>query len=278
MRNGGAKRPNAARSAGDIHSAIRNLQSAIAGFTLIEVLVASAILAFLLVVFLSVASFSSQAWRSSQQKMEEFSTARIVMNRIRSDIESMVVRPDLPLFPDNKMGFMTAKRGVTANTNARSLSYVEYAPNSNQIILSSRPYALESDAPPFSTNSVISAPSTGITNVALASGVIGFTNSYLNRDGTWSTTFSSKYNNNTATNPTVAVRVSLLLVSSEGLKHLQSTEKLSAVSTAMAGALTSDTTKSPEEQWNSAIKVGGDIDIPTASSLRAFERVFFLPN
>lgn len=280
MQNGGAKRPSAARGAGNIHSSFSILHSA---FTLIEVLVASAILAFLLVVFLSVASFASQAWRGSQQKMEEFSTARIVMNRIRSDIESIVIRPDLPLFPSNDMGFMTAKRGLTADTNARLLSYVEYGFNSNQLSISNLPYTFATNnSPPFSTNFPVPIPpdfASRVTNNTLANGVIGFQRSYLSKNGTWSTNFNSRYDTNTtnATNATVAVRVSLLVVSSEGLKHLQNTGKLSAVSAAMANTLTS-ATNSPEEQWNSAIKVGGEIDIPTASSLRAFERVFFLPN
>ncbi len=270
-----------------MHSSFSILHSA---FTLIEVLVASAILAFLLVVFLSVASFSSQAWRGSQQKMEEFSTARIVMNRIRSDIESMVIRPDLPLFPNNAMGFMTAKRGMTADTNARSLCYVVYGTNANQLIISNLPYTFNGDKPPFdATNFPVPAPTNSVNDYAtntLASGVIGFQTAFLNKitqtNGASSNVWSSEFNKyaistNSATTNTVAVRVSLLVVSSEGLKHLQNTGKLGDVSTAMASALTS-TTNSPEEQWNSAIKVGGAIDIPTASSLRAFERVFFLPN
>lgn len=241
------------------------------GFTLIEVLVASAILAFLLVVFLSVASFSSQAWRGSQQKMEEFSTARIVMNRIRSDIESIVIRPDLPLFPNNTMGFMTAKRG---NTNdARLLSYVEYSTNANQVILSSRAYNLQNE-PPFSTNSLVPAPPT-TSSSTLAGGVIGFTNTYLNKDGTWSAIFNSKYHTNTtiSTNPTVAVRVSLLVVSSDYLKATQFTNDMTLT----------DGVTSGEEQWNAAINQGNDmkgrkLDLRAARSLRAFERVFFLPN
>jgi len=274
-RKWGAKRPTAARGAGVSHSAFRIPHSAFEGFTLIEVLVASAILAFLLVVFLSVASFASQAWRGSQQKMEGFSTARIVMNRIRSDLESIVIRPDLPLFPDNKMGFMTVKRGMTADTNARLLSYVAYEMDANRIMLRSLPYTFAGDPPPFST---VSAPTTTPGKV-LANGVIGFTNSYLSRDGTWSDTFYSKYDTSSAnaTNPTVAVRVSMLLVSSEGLKHLQNTGKLTNATTKMALA---SATNSPEEQWNNKINEGTNesIDLPTIRSLRAFERVFFLPN
>jgi len=283
MENGVTRRPNAAQSAGELTSNF-GLPTSNFAFTLIEVLVASAILAFLLVVFLSVASFSSQAWRGSQQKMEEFSTARIVMNRIRSDIESMVIRPDLPLFPNNEMGFMTAKRG---NTNAaRLLNYVEYGLNSsNQVVLKSKPYVLE-DNPPFSTNQIIPAPATTTINV-LASGVVGFQTSYLNKitetngisSSVWSSEFNKYvFNTNSPTTNTVAVRVSLLVVSSEGLKHLQNTGKLSAVTGEMTYPTNSVNEKSPEEYWNSAIKVGGKIDIPTASSLRAFERVFFLPN
>jgi len=240
------------------------------GFTLIEVLVASAILAVMLVVFLSVSNYASQAWKGSQEKMEEFSTARVVMNRIRADLESIIIRQDLPLFPNNAMGFMTVKRGVSSDANTRQLSYVEYAANSsNQIVRSSRAYLLTGDVPPFSTNSSIPAPTTTDIN-PLASGVIGFQSVFLNKDGTWSTNFNS-------TN-SVAVRVSLLVVSSDGLKYLQNAGRLSAVTAAMAltSADITNSTNSPEGIWND--RIGPGMDSKTARSLRAFERLFFLPN
>jgi len=290
IRNRKSAIASAARGAGVSHFAFRSQVSdfriQLSAFTLIEVLVASAILAFLLVVFLSVASFASQAWRGSQQKMEEFSTARIVMNRIRSDLESIVIRPDLPLFPSNAMGFMSAKRGMTTNTDARLLSYVAYGMDaSNRLVLTNLPYTFSSGSPPFSTNFPVPLPAnfgSDATNNVLANGVIGFQKSFLNKNGDWGTNFNSKYDTNSAnaTNPTVAVRVSLLLVSSEGLKHLQNTDNLSDVSGEMAlsTSQTIDPNKSPEVYWNEKIQVGGNIDLPTARSLRAFERVFFLPN
>lgn len=267
--------------------AIRNPQSAFAGFTLIEVLVASAILAFLLVTFLSISSYASQAWKSSQQKMEEFSTARVVLNRIRSDLETIVIRPDLPLFPNNTVGFMTLKRGV--GTDPRLLSYVEYSTNSsNQVIRASHAYSLTSDPPPFSTNSTIPSPGT-TTNNSLANGIIGFQTSYLSKNGSWTTSFNSKYDTNTsiATNSTVAVRVSLVMVSSEGLRHLQDTGKLADLAGYMSdpGLTTAATspTNSPEGYWNNEkINKGTNssigMDLPTIRSLRTFERVFFLPD
>lgn len=249
-----------------------------AAFTLIELLVSSAILALMLVVFLSISNYASQAWKGSQEKMEEFSTARIAMNRIRADLETAVIRPDLPLFPANAMGFMTMKRGMI--DDPRLLCYVEYVTNaSNQLIQKSQAYTLD-NAPPFSTNSSIDAPTTAIVN-NLADGVVGFQVAYLNRDKTsgaltWTNKFASKFETNSVA--TVAVRVSLAIVSSQGLKYLQDTGKLAGVTQAMAGALT-DPANSAEVQWNSKINAGdAAIDHKTAGSLRTFERVISLPD
>jgi type II secretory pathway pseudopilin PulG len=244
--------------------------SPLSAFSLLEMLVASAILALLLLVFLSVSDYASKAWKGSQEKMEEFSTARIVMNRLRADVETIVLRPDLPLFPGNVMGFMTVKRGVISDP--RLLSYVEYGTNANnQLTRASRAYAWD-DPPPFSTNSVMSAPATTTTN-SLADGVVGFQTTFLNKDGTWSTSF-------VGTN-SIAVRVSLLVVSRDGLKLLGNTGKLSALAGAVAltPAQATDPDKSPEEVWDSLISTGSPgIDPMAARSLRAFERLFFLPS
>lgn len=240
-------------------------------FTLIEVLVASAILAMLLVVFLSMSNYASQAWKSSQEKMEEFSTARVAMNRMRADFGSIILRPDLPVFPSDAegIGFMTMTRGIA--TNVRPLSYVEYYTNSsNQLVRASLAYAFE-DNPPFSTNSPVPAPTT--TNASpLAEGVIGFKTAFLNKSGGWSTNYS-------ATN-SVGVRVSLLVISSERLRALEA-GSLSSLVGAMESAynFSTNATNSPESSWNEEIdRNTSGVDLRTIRSLRAFERLFFFPN
>lgn len=270
-------------------------------FTLIEVLVASAILALMLVVFLSMSNYASLAWKGSQEKMEEFSTARVVMNRIRSDLESIVIRPDLPLFPidtndssKSTLGFMTMKRGMT--TDPRLLCYVQYSTNSsNQLIQESRPYSFAtSDSPPFpdtnSTNSEPPAPNRPYNSSPLADGVVGFQVVYLNKNtanGTLlpSLTFNSSFstNTNTVATASVAVRVSLAIVGNDGLKHLKDTGNLTNLAKTMqlTSSEATNATNSPEEQWNSKISTSDSansgIDLKTARSLHTFERVIFLP-
>ncbi len=250
-------------------------------FTLLEVLIASAVLAFLLVVFLSISDYASRAWKGSQQKMEDFSTARVVMNRFRADLESIVIRPDLPLFPGQAVGFMTGKRGVAGSTNSRLLSYVEYGLQTNTLLRKSKAYTFDTgDAPPFSTNTVVAAPVT-TTSSPLASGVIGFQTAFLNKDGSWSLAYNSRFDTNaaTASNPSIAIRISLLVVSGEGMKRLQSTGKISDLTSSMAvpNSEATNASGSPEAWWNG--KINGDgIDPQFARFLHAFERLFFLPN
>lgn len=227
----------------------------------------------LLVVFLSMSNYASQAWKGSQEKMEEFSTARVAMNRMRADFGSILLRPDLPVFPSDAegLGFMTMTRGTTNSTDVRALSYVDYYTNSsNQLMRGSKAYTFQTP-PPFSTNDTILAP--GIdTSSPLAEGVIAFKTAFLSKSGGWSTNYSSANS--------VGVRVSLLVISSERLRALD-TSSLSSLVGAMESAYSFSTnaTNSPESSWNEAIdKNSSGIDLRTRRSLRAFERLFFLPN
>ncbi len=229
----------------------------------------------LLVVFLSMSNYASQAWKGSQEKMEEFSTARVAMNRMRADFGSILLRPDLPVFPSDAegLGFMTMTRGTTNSTDVRALSYVDYYTNSsNQLMRGSKAYTFQTP-PPFSTNDTILAP--GIdTSSPLAEGVIAFKTAFLKTDGTWTNQYST-------TNSIVGVRVSLLVISSERL-HALDTNSLSSLVGAMESAYSAysaNATNSPESSWNEAIdKNSSGIDLRTLRSLRAFERLFFLPN
>jgi len=228
----------------------------------------------LLVVFLSMSNYASQAWKSSQEKMEEFSTARVAMNRMRADFGSIILRPDLPVFPTNDthntntIGFMTMTRGIA--TDVRPLSYVEYYTNgSNQLMRSSKAYTFGT-LPPFGkTNS-----QGWDTESPLAEGVIGFKTAFLKTDGNWTDEYST-------TNSIVGVRVSLLVISSEryrGLKELDP-DILKKLVTDMDVDFDSSPTYSPESLWNAKINENSSgIDLRTLRSLRAFERLFFLPN
>lgn len=245
----------------------RHVVEACSGFTLIEVLVASAILALLLVVFLSMSEYASRAWKGSQEKMEEFSTARTVMNRMQADFGGILIRPDLPLFPANtNFGFMTMSRGVTNSADVRPLSYVEYYTNgNNQLIRASRAYTFaSSDQPPFSTNNAYGNHDTNSAST-LADGVIGFQTAFLNKDGSWSTNYSSA--------SSVGVRVSLLLVSQERMNNIRKANQTPPV---LPYTFSTNASNSPEADWNAGISGLGDQK--TKASLRAFERLFFLPN
>lgn len=251
---------------------------------------AVAILGLLLTVFLSISEYASRAWKGSQEKMEEFSTARVVLGRMRADIESIVFREDLPLFPKNgtasEIGFMTAKHGAMANASdvPRLLSYVEYTWNGTTAELnrSNRAYKID-ESPPFSNAVPVPAPA-GLNTSVLARGIVGYQPAFLNDDGTWSQEFHPQPRIN-PTDPedpvhSIALRVSLLIVSSDGLKYLDSLSgsELSTLAGAMKLSDTEATDKdeSPVMKWNAKIEGGSSsIDKRMARTLRGFERLFY---
>jgi len=271
------------------------------GFTLIEVMVSVGIMALLLGVFLSVSDYASQAWKRSQEKMENFSKSRVVLNRIRADLETSVMRKDLPLFPvisgTTALGFMTSERSVMSGTTGtpRLLSYVQYSwvttGTSADLNRSTFGYPMNtsgsSDQPPFpaaasgTTSATPSPPSPLHTNL-LASGIVGFQVAFLNSDGSLTAGFIPYPNTPYPNTPySTAVRVSLLMVSSDGLKHLQDTGKLSTLVTNVNSTIVApDSSKpSPEMAWNDYIRANAaSIDPRTLRSLYSFERLFFLPN
>jgi len=266
------------------------------GFTLIEVMVSVGIMALLLGVFLSVSDYASQAWKRSQEKMENFSKSRVVLNRIRADLETIVMRKDLPLFPvtsgTTALGFMTSERSVLSGTTStpRLLSYVEYAwvttGTSADLNRSTFGYPMytssSSDQPPFpaaasGTTSATPPPPSPLHTNLLVSGIVGFQVAFLNSDGT----LTPGFNPYPSTPYSTAVRVSLLMVSSDGLKHLQDTGRLSTlVSNVNSTIVAPDSAKpSPEMAWNDYIRANAaSIDPKTLRSLYSFERLFFLPN
>jgi type II secretory pathway pseudopilin PulG len=259
-------------------------------FTLVEVLVATAILMLLLTVFLSATNHASRAWDRSEEKMEEFSTARVIFNRLRADVESLIYRADFPLFPADPSragaslaGFMTARRAVSGSvTDApRLLSYVQYSWDGSraEVMRSTRAYRLD-DHPPFSVSSPVALPG-NLRATLLARGILGFQMTFLNDDGTWSLNFHP--DPAIASDPirSLAVRVSLLIVSEEGMSYLQDMQRVSALTNAMLldADQSTDAAKSPEGYWSERLLAGhAALDARTRRSLYAFERLLFLPN
>lgn len=121
------------------------------GFTLVEMLVAVSILSFMLLMMAQMTGLAEQAWRLEQNRIDNFSKARSMLDMVTDDLQRGVFRGDLPAFgtgapsasptstasglyyfPSSSTSFTNAfytrLPGVpaTPNTQVRDLSLVSY--------------------------------------------------------------------------------------------------------------------------------------------------------
>lgn len=102
------------------------------GFSLIELLVAMAVLAILLVLLAQMFSMVSNTWRAGRSQVDNFAQARVALDVIGRDVESSVLRPDLPSFFVSgapQFAFYTRQQSMVSETNSgnRPLSRVFYS-------------------------------------------------------------------------------------------------------------------------------------------------------
>lgn len=178
------------------------------GFTLVELMVSLAVLGITVLIFTQAIGGVSNAWRSAEERMNNHNKARALLSRLRTDIDAMVLRPDLVAFPDSpdEFGFYTLRRGVDGGgqPDARPLSYVTYdfeSPASSRLLRTDVGYSYApgsalafAQATPGGAANPAEPPDRGTPppdpalDVALADGVIGFEWAFLKHDGTFSRT------------------------------------------------------------------------------------------
>ncbi len=97
------------------------------GFTLLELLVAIAVMGLLLVLLLQVSSQALQATRASRSKIESDRRARVVLDSLAADFASRVTGENFPVFVrqqggDLEMAFLTRSRGPAGASDFRFLA------------------------------------------------------------------------------------------------------------------------------------------------------------
>ena len=284
----------------------------LSGFTLVELLVAMAVLTLMLLMFSQMASSLTTTTDAQHQRADNFSTARVVLGRLDVDLEGLVRRNDLPLFPaagsESALGFMTITPGVLppgVSAVPRGISYVEYdresaSPNPPATI--SPDHIDRSDlaydwaatsVPPFGTAGV---PAATVPRM-IAKGILGFQYVFLNQTSTTtaqgtansltkSATFfnvptSSSSNGTTTTVQTTGISVSLLVIDDNSMNRLSPAQinNLITAFTLTPGDLT-DSTKEPATVWQTSIAsliASGAYPKTSLQSLRWFERTYALP-
>lgn len=283
------------------------------GFTLVELLVAMGVLLLMLVLFTQAVGGISNAWRGAQQRMDNHTKARALLARLQTDIDSMVLRPDLAAFPSagQEFGFFTLKRGVdqggSADPDARALSWVkyDYDPAEPGRLLrydASFSYTAgsggelefgplkekEMDPDPTQLPERGPEPTTDLLDVGLADGVIGFEWGFLRHDGTVGPNLD--YVENGRSRTAKGVVVSLLVMDEKSVESLRQVLGNGAVAQLrndldIAPPATADPDWSPKRVWDDklGLKPGSNATVANAypakfvQGVRAFERVYLFP-
>jgi len=218
-------------------------------FTLVEVLVAVAVLGFIVLMLAQMTGMVNKASHDGIGRVDNFTKSRAMLDLIASDLEHAVIRPDLPIFqvggqPNDPAqgGFnggtyapalFTAVPGVSG-VSVRNLSFVTYDVASNPGSQGSDKIVLRrSDLPvpwtggaalvPFQNgqdNKGLATSISAATAREVAPGVVGFQFSFRREDGKVYTSYTGYDPKATPSNRVVAVGITLAVLGDPVLKQL----------------------------------------------------------
>lgn len=266
-------------------------------FTLIEMLVATAILAMLLIVLTSVIGKVSETWRWARVRADNYTKARISLDLLRRDLQASLLAVGLPGLQNAggspALEFYCTRQGPATNgmQSKRPLSLASY-----RVVDSGDFYArglqrglvgLEfSDRAPFAAaGSAFPAPAPAMGSdfyQVIGPGILRMDFRFLSRDGK---TISRHFTWNKATPEanSAAVAICLLVIDEETMRFLESqsayTALLQSFDAATAGVPASEI---PYARWLEAI--GSDATFAGLAaaprikqSLQIYERTIPLP-
>lgn len=199
-------------------------------FTLVEMLVAMAVLALVAALVANMMGGVSAAWNRSKEKMDNFGKGRALFNVMQQELQNAVLREDLPAFPGGEFAFYTRRMSqdeATMTDEARPLSFVQYRKvddaNGRPVLRRiDRPYFYESggsaDPPSWMDSSANTLPSAGTPlHRQLCEGIYAFRFAFLDAAGGATVSFDK-----TAANPPKAVQVSIVVLSEQAEEVLES--------------------------------------------------------
>lgn len=282
------------------------------GFTLVEMLVAVSIMSFMLLMMVQITGLAERAWRSQQDRIDNFSKARSMVDMFTDDMQRAVFRGDLPIFgtggpsamPTDTAGgnyyftstsfattFYTQLPGVpsSASTAVRDVSLVSYAltavsGGTDRIVLqrsdlavpwtSSQNILFQGDINTVLQNSAATART-------IAPGVVGFRLAFRLSDGSIidPSQTTGGYTGYNPANPVVAVDVGIAVIGKESLAEL-STAQIQNIQKALANPLsfaTSPVTNGIKATWDqkvltSSFYSGSGYPKDLGGGLKTFER------
>jgi prepilin-type N-terminal cleavage/methylation domain-containing protein len=235
--------------------------SSLRAFTLIELLVSVAIMSFILILMGQMITQVQSIWRTAQNRIDNMSKARSMLDLITDDLQNAVFRGDLPIFgaggpaatPTNTTNglyyftatsftnaFYTRRPGATgAATQVRDVSLVSYALNATnqgdaKIVLQRSDLNIPwSGGQSIAFQGDLSSSLQSATSREVAPGVVGFRLMFRRADG--SLIDQKDYTGYNPANPVVAVNFGLAVIGKESLALL-SDAQIAQIQTSLANA------------------------------------------
>jgi prepilin-type N-terminal cleavage/methylation domain-containing protein len=244
------------------------------GFTLVEILVAIAVLGLLVLILAQIFGTMNSVWLYGQGKVNNFTKARAMLNMLENDFRAAVLRPDLAAFPARTVEFYTERAGVPSNGSAtalRNISLVKYAlltdttksPPTSTVQRSDMP-VLWTDAatylafanPAGFVSNVPGATNGTLTARDTAPGVVAFQVLFVQADGSFSTTsFTPALTASGTANPTPTrgIGVTLAVIDDRAMRKLSATQ-LTNLQNGLVGAVSGS--KSVKADWENYLNTG----------------------
>jgi prepilin-type N-terminal cleavage/methylation domain-containing protein len=248
------------------------------GFTLLEILVSTAVFVVLMLTLVSIVGAISESWSFGRGIAESQLRSRAILDLIGRDLRHKVAQPTLPAFDGGRFRFYTLQGGSSGVSGTdRRLTHVDYSLGTTNATL----YRDEAEFTNWSANptniplGATNTPNLATTNNEVAAGVSGFAYAYLLTNGLYTNSLS-------ATDRPVGVRVSLAVLDEQALTQLRAvgleSNLLQLLQPGPVG------TNSPVTFWETALnaaewKVDG-INLPQSvrRRLRFFERTYTWDN
>lgn len=246
------------------------------GFSLIEILVAVAVLSLLVIMLGQMLGSMSRAWVNGQRRVNNFSKARALLDLMVRDLQGCVFRPDLAAFSGSSVAFYTKNPGAgSVFDSLRNLSLVNYSidTSSSNSTLQRGDMAITWDqsAASMSFGNTSSLPLSKVVARDTSPGVVGLKVLFILQDGTFSSTYS--YN---PSNPVRAIGVALAVIDDQTIQQLSGAQ-IANLRTMLDSSISG--TRSVRADWEDYLKSVDWSSYPKnlATGLKIFERYVYLP-
>lgn len=251
-------------------------------FTLIELLLAFAVLAVVLVLLAGAVGAVTRTWQSGTARIDNFSKARVILGLLDRDLQSAVLRPDLAAFVDesgsNACAFYTRISGSQGN---RRLSLVRY-----QLTNSASNATLQrSDYGMDYTNGALTLANTNslpdLSNAVrqdITDGILRFEWQFVAADGSFQPAYFYDHANPGSPANTRSVVVSLIALDDRSVRLAGQTGTLTNLLAKFEGLPPAGQTHG--RFWDATLRspaFAQGLPGPVSGGVRVFERHYALP-